>query len=338
MSFVKNSWYVAGWQSEVEDGKAVARKLLGQSVVMFRGGDGAISVLEDRCAHRGVPLSMGSVVDGTMQCLYHGLRFNAEGVCVHNPHITGAPDRLKVRHYPVVLRHGAIWVWMGDEAAAEPAGVPDYGLFDTDRDDYAVVQGYMHVQADYRLVIDNLLDLSHAEYLHANTVGTKGSSGSVKNSVSVGENSVTVHRKVFDLPPSAVFKPVWKKTERIDQQANMTWRAASNLLLDLGIMPPGGELADGLHFPSAHLLTPEDSQRTHYFYAVSRNFMLDDTALNAKVRETFQKAFGEEDKPVIEAVQRSVNETEGAFRFVDFTTGDGAASRARRVLATMDAV
>ena len=121
---------------------------------------------------------------------------------------------------------------MGDADKADTASIPDYSWFAPDNPRYAVVRGSMLVKADYRLVMDNLLDLSHAEYLHANTVGTAGSSGSVKSSVVVDGERVTVLRKVMNLVPSPVWRNVWKHSERIDQESNMSWCAPSNLLLD----------------------------------------------------------------------------------------------------------
>lgn len=332
MSFLANSWYIAAWAHEVTPGQPRAFRLLNQSVVLFRDAAGDIHALEDRCPHRGVPLSMGSIKEDAMQCVYHGLRFNGQGVCIHNPHIPGSPERLRTRSYPVLERHGAIWIWPGTPEAADQTLIPDYSVFDPERTDYRVVHGYMHVQSHVQLIIDNLLDLSHAEYLHANTVGTIGSSQTVKNSLSATDRSVTVHRKVFNLPPSAVFKPVWHATERIDQMSDMTWHAASNLFLNLGIMPPGGELDEGFHFPSAHLLVPESDRSTHYFYAIARNFSLEDDSLDQAIRATFQRAFGEEDRPVIEALQTAMDNSADDFQPVDFTPGDGAATRVRRIL------
>ena len=331
-AFVKDAWYVVAWSDALPVGGRIALTVLGEPLVAFRGEDGIARAVADRCPHRGVPLSMGKVAGTNLKCAYHGLQFDGSGVCVHNPHIKAEPGRLAVRNYPIVERFGAIWAWTGDPAQADETKVPDYGWFDNGRSGYRTVRGHLRVDAGYRLVIDNLLDLSHAEYLHAGTVGTPGSAGSLEASVDVGDNRVTVLRKVFDLPPSAVFRPVWHKTERIDQQAHMTWRAPSHLLLDLGIMPPGGSLEDGLHFPSAHLLTPETERSTHYFFANARNFLVDDDAFNDVVLAVFRQAFGEEDRPIIEAIQRAAVDPDDGFRFVDFTTGDGAATRARRML------
>ena len=331
-TFVRDAWYVIAWSEDLPRGATVARTVLGQPIVAYRGDDGVARAVTNRCPHRGVPLAMGKVTGANLQCPYHALEFDGRGVCVRNPHIQADPGRLTVRGYPVAERHDAVWVWTGEPARADHALIPDYSLFDTGVGGYRTIHGYVHVQADYRLVIDNLLDLSHAEYLHANTVGTPGSAGSVKTSVDVGDRRVTVQRKVLDLPPSAVFKPVWQKTARIDQQANMSWRAPSHLLLDLGIMPPGGELSEGLHFPSAHILTPETERTTHYFYANTRNFLVDDAGFDDKVRATFVQAFGNEDRPIIEAIQRAAIDAGDGFRFVDFTTGDAAATRVRRML------
>ena len=337
MPFLSQSWYVAAWSHQLLPGQLRTLRMLAQPVVLFRDAAGQVHALEDRCPHRGVPLSLGSVQADAVQCIYHGLRFNGQGTCVHNPHLRGSPERLTVRSYPVVERHGAVWLWAGTPALADASLIPDYGVFDPGRTDYRVVHGYMHVKADVQLVIDNLLDLSHAEYLHANTVGTPGSAATVQSRVSATERTVTVHRKVFDLPPSAVFKPLWTATAHIDQMSDMTWHAGSNLFLNLGIMPPGGELVQGLHFPSAHLLVPESDRGTHYFYAVARNFALADDALDDAIRATFQRAFGDEDRPVIEALQVSLDEAPAGFRMVDFTPGDGAASRVRRILAQLNA-
>jgi len=336
-TFVENAWYVIAWSEDLPAMSSVSRTVLGQSIVAFRSEDGLASAVADRCPHRGVPLSMGQVAANHIRCPYHALEFNGAGVCVRNPHIKADPGRLTVRSYPVVERHGAVWVWTGSPASADPALVPDYGWFGPDVPGYRTIRGDLRVEADFRLVIDNLLDLSHAEYLHANTVGTVGASGSAETSVDVGDQRVTVLRKIFDLAPSAVFKSAWHKSERIDQQSNMTWRAPSHLLLDLGIMPAGGALSEGLHFPSAHLLTPETDRTTHYFYAISRSFLLEDDAFDDKVRGSILQAFGNEDRPIVEAIQRNAVDTADGFKFSDFTTGDAAASRVRRMLEKLSA-
>ena len=331
MQFMRNGWYVACWDSDL-DARPLARTIIGEPVVIFRAGDGTIAALADRCPHRGVPLSLGKIVDGQLQCAYHGLRFDCTGICVKNPHVEGRPDGMRTASFAAHARHGIIWVWMGDARAADPTTIPDYAWFAPDNPRYAVVRGSLSIKADYRLVIDNLLDLSHAEYLHANTVGTSGSAGSVKSSVVIGEAQVTVLRKVMNLVPSPVWRNVWKHSERIDQESNMTWRAPCNLLLDLAVMVPDQPRIAGGHLPSAHLLTPETTDSTRYHFAFARDFLIDDKEYSERLIDFGTKAFNEEDRPVIEAAHVRVAQAGDAFRFASFTVGDGGTMRARRML------
>ena len=331
MDFMRNGWYVACWESDLTD-RPLERTIIGEPVVLFRGTDGAIGALRDRCPHRGVPLSMGKVIDGQLQCAYHGLRFDCSGTCVRNPHVEGRTDGMRTAAFAAYARHGIVWVWMGEAGEADPSTIPDYGWFAPDNPRYAVVRGSLSIEADYRLVIDNLLDLSHAEYLHSNTVGTVGSSGSVISSVVTGEALVTVLRKVMNLTPSAVWRDVWKHSERIDQESNMTWRAPCNLLLDLAVMVPNQPRIGGGHLPSAHLLTPESAISTRYHFAFARDFLIDDAEYSDRLIAFGTKAFNEEDRPVIEAAQRRIAQAGEAFRFASFTVGDGGTMRARRML------
>ena len=332
---VRNAWYVACWENELE-GAPLARKILGEPLVFFRDESGAPAALLDQCPHRGVPLSLGKVIGGELQCPYHGLRFDGEGTCVLNPHVPGK-SRLRTSSRRVVARHGAVWIWGGDPQQADPAAIPDYGWFDADRDDYRVVRRLIHVRASFELIVDNLLDLSHAEYIHANTVGKAGASNHSTSDLESGEDFVTVFRKTRGIAPSAFWKSVWTRTALIDQESNMTWRPASNLLLDLAVMPPGEQRDAGYHFPSAHLLTPETEGSTHYFFALSRNFELDDEALSARIGETFARVFNEEDTPILEAAYARLLDGASDFRHADFTRGDIGARRARGILESMAA-
>src|SRR2546430_527577 len=112
--FLKNAWYVASTSKELADRRIVGRKLLNDRIVIFRTQGGQVSAVLDRCIHRHAPLSLGKVVGETIECGYHGARFNADGRCVHIPGQTTIAAKAKVRAYPVIERYGFIWVWMGD--------------------------------------------------------------------------------------------------------------------------------------------------------------------------------------------------------------------------------
>lgn len=329
MKFLRNAWYVAAWAAEV--GKApLGRTLLGVPLVLYRSETGQPHALRDRCPHRAAPLSRGKVVGERLQCAYHGIEFDGSGQCVRNPHLAGPGGlRLRVQSYPVAERYGACWIWMGDASLADPTRIPeDYAAFS----ELAVVPGYTHVKADYRLIVDNLLDLSHAEYLHAETVGTPGASEAVQSRLVAKPDSITVERTTNGLPPSPLLALVWKRSDKVDKWSNITWRAAGNLFLDIGITVPGGRRQDGLHFPSGHLLTPETETTTHYFWINGRDFSMDDSALSERLRQQFARTFAEEDAPIIEAAQRNLLlEGEGA-QLASFTVGDAGSARARRML------
>ena len=81
---VRNAWYIGAWSHELDEGP-IARRIMGQDLVIFRSGDGAAAALEDRCCHRGVKLSLGKAVETGIQCGYHGMVFDGSGACVDNP-------------------------------------------------------------------------------------------------------------------------------------------------------------------------------------------------------------------------------------------------------------
>ena len=118
-AFVRNAWYVAMWGDDLPREQVTGRTILNEAVALFRKADGSVAALADRCAHRFAPLHMGKVVAGDrVQCAYHGLEFDGSGACVLNPHGNKrVPPSARVRSYPVVEKHRAIWIWMGDKPA-----------------------------------------------------------------------------------------------------------------------------------------------------------------------------------------------------------------------------
>src|ERR1700761_672315 len=130
-AYLRNAWYVAAWSDSLGDGQVLARTIMDEPIVLYRKADGGIAAVEDRCPHRFAPLSMGKVVDGDrIQCPYHGLEFDGSGACVKNPHGTkNIPPRARVKSYPVLEKHKAVWIWMG-ERPADPAKIPDFSVLD----------------------------------------------------------------------------------------------------------------------------------------------------------------------------------------------------------------
>jgi phenylpropionate dioxygenase-like ring-hydroxylating dioxygenase large terminal subunit len=206
MTFIRNAWYAAARVEEV-GARPFARTILNDPVVLFRDQEGTVGALLDACPHRGVPLSMGEVTDGMIRCHYHAMMFDIGGVCRHNPHSKGPPERVRGKAFPLVERHGFIWIWMGDPALADESAIVDYSLFGPDSN-YTVANDYLKIEADYRLVIDNLMDLAHAEFVHPETVGSPGAHKVEQAEIIRGEDSITVRTLWPDLPPNGVNRPI----------------------------------------------------------------------------------------------------------------------------------
>ena len=167
--FPKNAWYVACMPHEIDD-KPLGRRVCNEQIVFYRGPDGVVAALEDFCPHRGAPLSLGRVVEGKLVCGYHGLEMGSDGKTIAMPgqRVRGFPP---IRTYPAVERHGFVWVWPGDAAKADAATIHDLAWA---RDpEWAFGGGMYHVACDYRLMIDNLMDLTHETYVHAGSIGQK---------------------------------------------------------------------------------------------------------------------------------------------------------------------
>jgi nitrite reductase/ring-hydroxylating ferredoxin subunit len=138
--------------------------IFGEPIVLFRDGSGNPAALHDRCPHRGVALSLGSVEGGSIACAYHGWRFGGDGRCAHVPSLTAdrsIPPGAAVRTYPCAEQDGQIWIWMGD---GEPAGTPRPipGFADT-----IWVQGAIDLACEAILPIENNLDICHPTFTHA---------------------------------------------------------------------------------------------------------------------------------------------------------------------------
>ena len=174
MTLLKDTWYCAGWSTDVA-GEPVHRRILGQDLVLFRDSQGKVAAMSDKCPHRFAPLHEGKVLGDTIACPYHGLRFDGTGTCVLNPHGNGqVPPGPHIESYLIEERNGTIWIWMGDRAKADPDAVIDTSFL-FDREKYNRITDHHPIQGNYMLVVDNLLDLTHAQFLHPETVFGIGS-------------------------------------------------------------------------------------------------------------------------------------------------------------------
>ncbi len=150
--------------------KPLARKIMNEDIVLWRRSDGSVAAIEDRCCHRHLPLSMGTVTGDNIRCGYHGYLFNGSGQVIEIPGQANIPDKASVKRYPVVERWKWIWVWMGDPELADPSKIPD--AFWADHPDWKLTKVLpVHLRCNYHLVCDNVLDVTHLTYVHPTTIG-----------------------------------------------------------------------------------------------------------------------------------------------------------------------
>jgi vanillate O-demethylase monooxygenase subunit len=168
-AFPTNAWYVAAWSHELAE-KPLARRVLDQPIVLFRDRNGKAAALRDACCHRCAPLSLGTVTDEGLQCGYHGLVFNRSGVCVHVPGQDRIPPRACVQHYEVAEQDKMVWIWMGAPSSADRSKILGY-QYHNQPSQHPCALGFVNVAANYLLILDNIMDLTHVGYVHKSTIG-----------------------------------------------------------------------------------------------------------------------------------------------------------------------
>eukprot|EP00803_Ostreobium_quekettii_P011564 evm.model.scf_130EXC.7 EVM.evm.TU.scf_130EXC.7 scf_130EXC:107232-111908(-) len=163
---LKNFWYPVQFTSKLTDSMLTPFDLFNEPWVLFRDENGIPGCVHDQCAHRACPLSLGKVVNGQVQCPYHGWEYDTKGNCTKQPStVTGrSTSHLGVLSLPVAERDGLIWVWPGD---AEPTEVPDYTLPPKEYGIHAEIE--VTVPVEHGLLLENLLDLAHAPFTHTTT-------------------------------------------------------------------------------------------------------------------------------------------------------------------------
>ena len=339
VTYATNLWYAALWADHLVAGALQSRTICEQPIVFFRGPDGEPVALEDRCAHRFIPLSMGQLCDGasSVECPYHGLRFGTDGACVLNPHGSGRiPATLAVRSYPVVERHTMLWIWMGTDEA-DPDLIPDFSYLDPGAPGVLSKRDSLEMDVDYQLVIDNLLDLSHASFLHRGVLGDP-STLACDITIDSTESSVTVTRTRADVAPAKLFDLMFRNDGAdVDTWSIMRWDAPSCLRHEAGVCPPGEERTDGITVIGTHLVTPSSKGKCTYHVAAVRlgeSPNSDDAEIAEQLSALRRYAFDEQDRPILEAQQRAYDLAGGvdSLRPVMLSI-DAAPLRARRVLA-----
>ena len=161
-------WYPVAWSPELKAGKPLAVRWAGEPIVLVRPESGAVYALEDRCAHRQVPLSKGLVAEDGIRCGYHGWTYNSAGACVEVPYLGKGKLPNGVRAYPCREVEGLIFVFPGDPAMAETVAFPKLGSVADPRFKTRRFGG--EVGCHYSFMHENLMDMNH-QFLHRKQMG-----------------------------------------------------------------------------------------------------------------------------------------------------------------------
>lgn len=296
--FLRNAWYVGAWGTEVGRQNLLRRTLLNEPVMFWRQEDGTPVALADKCAHRHAPLSAGQLVGDAVECPYHGLTYDASGECIRVPGQSTVPPNCRVHSYPVVERYQWIWVWMGDPALANPDDIEDFHWMD--HPEWRAKGELMHLEANYKLLVENLLDLSHLSFIHKTTLGTDAVAETPMR-FDRGDRHVTVTRWIMDSPAPPFFQKAGGFTpeEHVDRWQHITWTPPAFVRLDIGSARANtgaidGDRSQGFTMRNLNAITPETEKTTHYFWAQAHDFRIDEPWITDLLVQNIHEAFLED--------------------------------------------
>ncbi len=314
--FLRNCWYVAAWDHELLDGKKLARTILEKPVVLYRGESGRYIALDDRCCHRGAPLSMGRVEGDCIRCMYHGMKYDENGICVQIPGQDRIPKTMKVVSYPVEERNHLVWIWMGDPALADPDLIVDYEPLGDPA--WRGLPAYLHYKANWLLIVDNLSDFAHLAFVHTNSLGGSEEYAYETKPVEIErlDNGFRVERwhRNSDSPPYHK-RVIADKDAKVDRRNIAEMLVPGIFLMETMFSPAGSNecsLEGTRQYRNSQYMTPETRGTTHFFWNYLHNTDIDDPNIAISLRESLFEGFYE-DKAIIEE-QQVLLDNEPGFR------------------------
>jgi phenylpropionate dioxygenase-like ring-hydroxylating dioxygenase large terminal subunit len=331
-----DAWYAVARDVELRH-ELLARRVCDTPLAVYRKLDGTAVALEDCCWHRMLPLTKGRLVGDDFECGYHGLRYDATGRCTHMPSQAIVNPNACVRSFPVVERHRYVWVWLGAAALADEQSVPD--LHENHDPGWAGDGELMHARCNYKLVLDNLMDLTHETFVHKDSIGQSA----VAETAFVthhGRQVVQVTRWMIDVDAPPFWAKQLGKPGRVDRWQIIRFQAPGTITIDVGVAPTGtgapeGDRSQGVNGMVINTVTPETRRTCHYFWAFVRNYRREEQAITHELRAGVSRIF-KEDELVLEAQQRAVDEFPGRT-FYDLNIDAGGVWARRQIAAMIDA-
>ena len=317
LDFPLNAWYAAAWDREVTR-KPLAVRIADTPLVLYRTEDGNPVALADACWHRLAPLSMGKVIgrDG-IRCPYHGIVYNSAGRCISMPAQEVLNPSATVPSYPVVERHRFIWVWVGDPLKADRDAIPD--MHQMKDPAWAGDGETINLECNYQLVLDNLMDLTHEEFLHTSSIGGDNISSS-EFVVTHDDDGVTLTRWMIDVPPVPFMKAQMRSQYpgfegNVDRWQIIHYQFPSTICIDVGVAKtgtgaPDGDRSQGINGYVMNTITPTTPSTANYHWAWMRNYALDSQLLTTQIRDGIRNVFTE-DTGMLQAQQKAIEANPG---------------------------
>ncbi|MEJ0035575.1 MAG: aromatic ring-hydroxylating dioxygenase subunit alpha [Gammaproteobacteria bacterium] len=329
--FLRNAWYVAEIATHVAR-TPVGVRILDEPIVLYRKESGEAVALENACAHRKLPLSMGRLRGDRIECGYHGMTYDSSGTCTLVPGNAAIPPTARVRGYPIAERYGFLWVWMGApqdarvEEIFQVTGWDDAEMGRTDPDSMTVACNYLYIT-------DNLLDPSHVAWVHATSFGASGCEQTPLVTAALPEGMV-VSRWMLDDDVAPFYAKFVRFKGRTDRQQHYEVRFPSHAIIRAVFAPTGTGAPDGSLHPdtfvmdSYNFMTPVNATTTRYFWFQTRNFAPGDRSVSQAFAQSVRDAFLE-DKAILEAVQIGMATTRTAH--IDLAIDQGPTRFRRRL-------
>lgn len=237
-----------------------------------------------------------------------------------------------MRSYAVLERHGLVWLWLGDAQNADESKLPDYSAIDEAR--CFASRRYLSVKANYQLETDNIMDLSHIQFLHPSTLG----SSAVKDGVTkVEQDGHTVYSRrfisgerisgfleqTFGVPPGSL----------VDRWLDVRWAPPASMLLTVTIGVSGRPRSEARTILIPHIFTPATESSTHYWFAscFDRQLYPDGDSRAEQHVTGLMRPFVDEDLPMLEAQQSVIGDKDFWSLKPVLLPTDAAAVRARRL-------
>ncbi|MDE2442553.1 MAG: Rieske 2Fe-2S domain-containing protein [Betaproteobacteria bacterium] len=334
----RNQWYVAGWSNEFDEAP-IERTILGERLLLFRGESGRATVLAGLCPHRFMPLVKGARSGDRIECAYHGMTFDGDGVCTKGP--AGAPPggATRIKRYATLEQGPLVWVWMGQADAADPAKMPDTSRCGIATDGWrADPNGTMHFAARYMLMVDNLFDLSHIAWVHVSLLGKPTL---CDQPVAVSREGCILRADRHETGPVDDFsRYLFPESVGPIQQTLGTELLGPGLITAVGpwVREAEGSPLVGKDWGQVqfvHVITPETATTTNVFSLVSRNFRLEDEGLTAALCAQ-NKAVLAQDCEVAGLIEAGLNEAD-TMSELSFRPDHGAIEARRYIQSLIDA-